>query len=64
MREPWLPLDDSSLPCPAQVSRSEITWSMSRLPVFTKMLEAVCMAGRAGAEQAVVSDANTVGEAS
>ncbi|CAM9556361.1 unnamed protein product, partial [Ectocarpus sp. 13 AM-2016] len=33
---------------------------MSRLPVFQRMLDAVCLAGRAGAQQAVVSDANTV----
>ncbi|CAM9123873.1 unnamed protein product [Ectocarpus sp. 6 AP-2014] len=42
------------------VSESEIKWSMSRLPVFQRMLDAVCLAGRGGAQQAVVSDANTV----
>ncbi|CAN0181836.1 unnamed protein product, partial [Pylaiella littoralis] len=42
------------------VSKSEIKWSMSRLPVFPRMLEAACLAGKAGAQQAVVSDANTV----
>ncbi|CAN0088563.1 unnamed protein product, partial [Hapterophycus canaliculatus] len=42
------------------VSDSEIKWSMSRLPVFQRMLDAVCFAGRAGAQQAVVSDANEV----
>lgn len=45
-----------------QVSESEIKWSMSRLPVFQRMLDAVCLAGRAGAQQAVVSDANTVSQ--
>lgn len=43
-----------------QVSDSEIKWSMSRLPVFSRMLDAVCLAAKAGAQQAVVSDANTV----
>lgn len=43
-----------------QVSDSEIKWSMSRLPVFPRMLDAVCLAEKAGAQQAVVSDANTV----
>eukprot|EP00904_Undaria_pinnatifida_P013007 jgi/Undpi1/8837/HiC_scaffold_25.g11299.m1 len=42
------------------VTESEIKWSMSRLPVFQRMLDAACMAAAAGAEQAVVSDANTV----
>ena len=42
------------------MTESEIKWSMSRLPVFQRMLDAACMAGAAGAEQAVVSDANTV----
>ena len=44
----------------SQVTESEIKWSMSRLPVFQRMLDAACMAAAAGAEQAVVSDANTV----
>lgn len=43
-----------------KVGKSEVAWSMSRLPVFSETLDAVCMAGRAGAEQAVISDANTV----
>ena len=42
------------------MTESEIKWSMSRLPVFQRMLDAACMAAAAGAEQAVVSDANTV----
>lgn len=44
----------------SQVSDSEIKWSMSRLPVFPRMLDAACLAAKAGAQQAVVSDANTV----
>lgn len=36
---------------------------MARLPVFSETLEAVALAARAGAEQAVVSDANTVSAA-
>lgn len=42
------------------VGESEVRWSMARLPVFSETLEAAALAARAGAEQTVVSDANTV----
>lgn len=43
-----------------KVTAAEIKDTVRRIPVFQEMLEAVRLAGKAGAEQAVVSDANTV----
>ncbi|CAM9659271.1 unnamed protein product [Ascophyllum nodosum] len=42
------------------VKEDEIKKEMTRLPVFEEMLEAVRSAARAGASQAIVSDANKV----
>lgn len=42
------------------MSETEIRWSISRLPVFQENLEAACLVRKAGAAQAVVSDANKV----
>lgn len=47
-------------PSGVQVTDSDIRRSVTRLPVFKEMLDAVRIVAKAGASQAIVSDANTV----
>ncbi|CAM9662140.1 unnamed protein product, partial [Discosporangium mesarthrocarpum] len=48
------------LHCNHKVTEAEIRLSMAQLPVQSMMFDAACLASKAGAEQAIVSDANEV----